>query len=348
MTDENSTQQSGTDASAKDWPSMSQSHNNKQHHEYQEEDLTTAAYPKPDEVCTSCKEKECYVVTSGNKKKKQKADFKWIDCDVCQLWFHGTCQELKPSEVNNIIRLASKGVKRYCEECTVNTQQTGTIPHMKKLCNIEKMVITLQGKVDDYRKETNEQAVCLKKSWAEIANNGQIAKDMKRTMQASTTTQALLAANLEKKDMEERKNNAIIYGLTEKKTAMEDVTELMQKDLFKSFNKPVQAIRLSRKADDKTRPLKLVFSDEKAKWDFMKRVNHSLRSENMFCKLDANKDTRDEEFQSREHIRARNKDENNQHQHRIRNLTIEKKIAASGKWEPLKPAEINQPKRTTF
>ena len=70
---------------------------------------------------------------------------------------------------------------------------------------------------------------------------------------------------------------------------MNGVAELMQKTLFKNFDRPVKAFWYSKKEEGKIRPLKL--SDEEAKWNFLKRANHDLRSDKMFCKLDVNKKT---------------------------------------------------------
>jgi len=54
----------------------------------------------------------------------------------------------------------------------------------------------------------------------------------------TTTSQALLASEIDK-DNQARKSNAILYGLIERDTAMQDVMNLMSKELFKNFNKPV-------------------------------------------------------------------------------------------------------------
>ena len=103
---------------------------------------------------------------------------------------------------------------------------------------------------------------------------------------------------------------------------MDDVAELMQKTLFKDFDKPVKPFRYSKKEEGKIRPLKL--SDEQAKWNFLKRANHNLRSDGMFCKLDVNKKTRDTEFQLREQLRGLRKEDTNSTEYRIRNLSIKK------------------------
>jgi len=85
----------------------------------------------------------------------------------------------------------------------------------------------------------------------------------------TTTGQTLLASEMDKKDNQARKSNAILYGLTERDIAMQDVMDLMSKELFKNFNKPVQAIRLGAKTESKNRPIKLRFKDERSKLEFL-------------------------------------------------------------------------------
>lgn len=297
--------------------------------------------PQSNQQCIACNNKECYVtVGSGRNQKKQKTDFKWIECDMCIRWFHSTCQDLKVAEANSIFKLAKKGVKWYCTECNQSIKDNSAeavVPQMLKLGSLQQMVEQLSTRVDEYQNQTKEQVECLKKSWAEVANNGQMAKDMKVAMQASTSTNILLTAELQKKDNEERKNNAIIYGLEENKTAMEDINELMQKTLFKNYDKPLKAFRLNQKEEGKIRPIKLFFKDEQAKWGFLKRVNASLRSDNLFCKLDVNKETRNKEYQLREQIRKMRNECSGQGEYRIRDLTIEKK-GESGNWVKMNPA----------
>ncbi|KAF6020909.1 hypothetical protein EB796_020824 [Bugula neritina] len=105
------------------------------------------------------------------KKKKQKADFKWIECDLCAFWFHSTCQDLKVSEATAIVKLASKGVKWYCSGCqkTIQGQSPSIILQMSKLSCLQQMVEKLNGKVDEYQHHTTEQFQCLKTSLAETA-----------------------------------------------------------------------------------------------------------------------------------------------------------------------------------
>ena len=257
---------------------------------------------------------------------------------MCVLWFHSTCQDLKVGEANTIVKLAKKGVRWYCSEClkVIEGHSPSLVPQMTKLGNLQQMLEGLDVKLDEYQTQTKVE--CLKKSFAEVASSGQMAKDMKIAMQASTSTNALLTAELQRKETEERKANAILYGLKEENTAMEDIAVLMQNTLFKNYDKPLKAFRLNQREEGKVRPIKLVFKDEEAKWGFLKRVNHNLRSKNMFCKLDVNKETRNKEYLLREQVRKL-RNEGSQSEFRIRDLSIEKKNL-SGNWEKLKPVTI--------
>jgi len=149
-------------------------------------------------------------------------------------------------------------------------------------------------------------------------------------VQASTSTKALPTAELQKKELE-RKNNAILYGLNEQKTAMEDITELMQNSLFKNYDKPLKAFRISQKDEGKIRPINLTFKDEQTKWSFLKRVNHHLRADKMFCKLDVNKEIRNREYQLREQMRKLKSE--NHGEYCIRDLSIEKFLGKLGENE---------------
>ena len=74
------------------------------------------------------------------------------------------------------------------------------------------MVGNFGEKIDEYQRQSGSQIECMKSSWAEVTSDGQMAKDVKLAMKTKASTNAMLAAELDKKDTEERKNNAILYG----------------------------------------------------------------------------------------------------------------------------------------
>ena len=109
------------------------------------------------------------------------------------------------------------------------------------------MITLLSSKVDTYQKQATEEVKKNERSWADIASAGKLSEDLKKTLQVTSNTQALLSKDLEKKDAESRKNNAILYGLPESRNAMEDIRELMKKEMFKHFDAPQKASRLGAK-----------------------------------------------------------------------------------------------------
>lgn len=296
--------------------------------------------PDENSICSFCNEKTCFgVMTTGTgsqkREKKQKVKFEWIACDICCRWYHGNCQGLQPEEVISITKLDDRGVKWFCADCLPSLTEQSDRASLKKLAGIEQMIASLDNKVDTYQNQTTEEVKRLEKSWAEIASPGELSQDIKKAVQLTSTTQALLSKDLDKKDTEARKNNAILYGLPENKTAMDDIQELMKNEFFQTFNVPEQAVRLGAKTESH-RPIKLRFANETAKWEFIKRANSKLREKNIFCKLDVSAQTREQEFKLRERVRAlrQNKDDS---EYRIRNGAIQQKDKTTGEWVRMKP-----------
>ena len=112
------------------------------------------------------------------------------------------------------------------------------------------------------------------------------------------------------------------YGLIEfeHSSAMDQVADLMKAEYFKLHNKPLHAHRLGRKRENGSpRPITVLFANEQDKWEFLKRANSKLRSENIFCNVDVCKETRDKEYNLREELRDLRKGDE-KCKYRIRNL----------------------------
>ena len=217
-------------------------------------------------------------------------------------WHHGTCQSIEIEQVAMPTKLNKRGVRWHCEGCVPGLPSTGTTTEgttLQKLTSIEHADNTLNDKFSKYQEESSLSVDKLKTLWADIAksNQGELAKEVKKAVAVSINTQAMISHDLENKDDESRVVNAILYGLPEsEQSVIDQEDQLIKKELFKGHNKPPQAIRLGHKNNDKARPIKLRFSDEKNKWEFLKRANSGLRDENIFCKLDRCKQSRDREL----------------------------------------------------
>jgi len=119
------------------------------------------------------------------------------------------------------------------------------------------------------------------------------------TQETNRSAQAILQKHLETNQHEAKKNNAIVYGIKEKgeMTALNQVKDLMKNYCFQHSDaqparQPKSAIRLrtSRPVDpNRPRPIKVEFTSETSKWEFIKRANASLRSLNVFVKPDESK-----------------------------------------------------------
>ena len=288
-----------------------------------------------DEKCSTCGETEC--VLQGRQNKLIKVTSKWITCDTCNLWYHGLCQELQPAEVTSITKLASKGVRWHCTECiekfnNINGDKNAQIINAKtakQIDNIESMVKSFTLNSNHLQEIERKWSDVLKQNTENINKNIHVAQQAKTLMEKSHQLQ----------EEESRKNNAIVTGILEdeNKTAIEHIQELMKLECFTKSNLPIQAIRLGRKTEntEKKRPIKVRFEDEQTKWEFVKRFNnHTLRSRNIYCKLDESQVVRNQQFQLRQEVNKL-KSENVGKEYRVRNLQIQEK-KESGEWKVMK------------
>ncbi|KAF6017984.1 hypothetical protein EB796_023703 [Bugula neritina] len=164
---------------------------------------------------------------------------------------------------------------------------------------------------------------------------------MRKTQEINRSAQAILQKHLETNQHEARKNNAIVYGIEEKEemTALNQVKDLMKNYCFQHSDaqpdrQPKSAIRLRTSGPvdpNRPRPIKVEFTSEASKWEFIKRANASLRSLNVFVKPDESKEKREEQYALRQRIRDLKHSPDTDGEYRIRSLKIQKKDPVSGK-----------------
>ena len=286
-------------------------------------------------VCGHCKEK-----TPEQSKKRTY----WIQCDSCEIWFHGICQDLQPADVNSIKKLENHGVRWFCTTCAKNKKNDATSPQQKaalyKLEGIEKAIREIQQTCSETLKSNTEQITKLKEDYAKVVETN--TSHIKMATVTNENAEKILRKQQQMNEAETRKLNAIIYGIKESDSpVLEQVNQFMKQECFKKSSPPVMAMRLGRKSQEETenkkpRPIKLVFESEASKWNFVKRVNSgSARDEGIFCKIDTSQEVRNQEWALREKIREL-KNSDDVSEYRIRNLHIEQK-QMTGEWKPLKP-----------
>lgn len=302
--------------------------------------------------CGTCKKSECSVQIAN------KTSQKWISCDQCSIWYHGMCQGLQPVDVNAVIKLETLGVRWYCDQCRPNiAPATNSISGVEnssmisKLNNLEQTMQKFTQTYADAARANTERIQKLEQSCETTLK--ETSQNIKKAVQVNQSAEKMMAKNNAQNEIEARKNNAILYGIEEKEntTAIQQIQELMRLKLYLHCSIPLQAIRIGRRTEDKTRPILLKFSDESTKWEFLKRTNaKDTRTPGVFCKLDTSKEVRDKEFQLRAQIRQLKGDEENANtQYRIRTkesmIRIEQRLP-EGEWCLLNPA-ANQTEETT-
>lgn len=290
-----------------------------------------------EEKCATCEESEC----TEQGRCRSKVATKWISCDTCSKWYHGTCQGLQPADVTSISKLADKGVSWKCVDCRTNGSKSTSEGRQaqqldpkanQQIDNIEKMVKEIV--------EQSSKMSEIEKKWTDVLMQNQDSIDKNKKVAAEA--KSLMEKSHQVREEESRKNNAIVTGLTEidGKTAMDQINDLMKMECFTRSNTPIQAFRLGKKIEsgEQKRPIKVRFEDEQTKWEFIKRFNNqTLREKGFYCKLDESKVVRNQQFQLRQEVK-RLRSESTSTQYRVRNMEIQEK-ERSGEWRVKKQVQ---------
>lgn len=306
--------------------------------------------------CGKCQEIEC-TMTIGSQGRKKVCSTKWIRCDGCLAWYHGMCAELQISDINSIKKLEKHGVRWYCEACVkeppssddgnvtvgMSTQHKATI---LKLDGIENAIKGMQKTYSDALKSNAELVSKLKEDYESVVVAS--VKQIKKATETNENTEKIIRRQQQIQETEQRKLNAILYGIKETEyPILDQVNQFMKQECFKHSNQPVMAIRLGRKQTDQNspgsrpRPIKITFESEPHKWDFVKRINSgNMRRDGIFCKIDVSQEVRNQEWALREKVRELRKSEDGV-DYRIRNAHIEQR-EPSGEWKALKPERNSQ------
>lgn len=293
--------------------------------------------------CKTCGEEECFVKNA--KGSSQKVTTKLIACDLCKEWHHGMCQGLSTNELTSLSKMDGKGVKWFCSTCIteINTAIAGgnDLAGLKSLAenstanqrlkNIEDMMTQMTTTVTSSHTAVSERIDQLEKSYAAAVKSN--TEGVQRSIEINSSAKHLLAKNIEQNQAETRKYNAILYGIKADadKGALEQITDMLKTECFTHTKKPVKAVRLQSTAEPK--PIKVEFSDENMKWEFLKRVNATQRENNIFCKLDESKEVRERQYELRQLIKQKKQSDTGSNiEYRIRNLKIQCKDG-SGEWK---------------
>lgn len=229
---------------------------------------------------------------------KQKA----LLCDFCEKWSHLECDDRMTVKMySEMHRSPSDAILYICKICrdSFNTSRSKTanciglgLQHEDTLLEIKTMVANIEKRVN-YQEESlasldNKIIGAQANSYAEVVKSTKQINDIAKRVEKSVNIQEGL----------NRKVNVILFQLKEDDSkSLESVLgELLDDMSLQSKVKSSQ--RLGRKVETsgepRPRPVKVSFSNEEDKWNFLKRLNH-LKPKGVFGKLDLTQEERDRE-----------------------------------------------------
>lgn len=224
--------------------------------------------------------------------KKDKA----LQCELCELWYHTSCENLDDDTYDLIMKDSKKEVPLihwYCsKQCNkVASKYLGGVLHLER--EVQKL---------------SEEVAHIDKSLAAL-NEGKLPEKLARAVKdisqqcAQTSTDALeqkmmgidIITEREKEKLAEieervkRKNNLMVFGLPENKEKNRDgrmdEDKLLIRELLEEINidqNPVEHRRIGKFQqgdNNKSRPVRITFSSEAVRDDALKAY-HRTRKEN--------------------------------------------------------------------
>ena len=210
---------------------------------------------KADYPCIACK---------AHVKKNDKA----VQCSLCQLWVHVTCEGMA-DECFKVLANASKNGGMYwaCRSCTAYAAKFNN-----SIQEINRRLSKLESKVEEGAnevKEVQEEVSAMKESIDKLNQNSSLA--------ASNSSEAVFS---ELRERENRKQNLVIHNLEEsgsrnKEDRIRDDKKLLhdvlrQMDVKANVDKEIKFItRIGRKPDEGSRPLLIGFKDQRLRDDVL-------------------------------------------------------------------------------
>jgi uncharacterized phage infection (PIP) family protein YhgE len=154
--------------------------------------------------------------------------------------------------------------------------------------------------------------------------NKELQENLQALKETSNNASKVLVDQTNFLDQEKRKNCAILHKVPESDngTLAEKLVQIC-KDLAFPPDQILQSFRLGKRMDNKNRPIKVTFSDETKKWDFLKRANAN-KINGAFVTLDLTQEERERDFQARKRVREL-RTTNQEAVYRIKNAQVLKR-----------------------
>ena len=218
-----------------------------------------------------------------------------VECEVCNFWFHCTCQNVS-DKLYQIIHDEADTIHWYCRTCNASagnmlkimtqlqSQQAGLQADISDLKN---GLLRHEGECKDVQQSLNKKMDELKNEFTQSGNVMRSSKVLEELEKVEKSVESRLE---DIEERERRKSNLIIYGLPES----DEVNPLQRKDddtqkarsaISQSFGEESLSIlatyRLGRKSEGKTRPLKVVLKSADVRDEILRRYRAAVSAESL-------------------------------------------------------------------
>ena len=252
-----------------------------------------------------------------------------LECYLCHGTTHAACLSdwsdyTKNADINKLF--ARTGLKWYCGKCepTLNDYISGS-------------EIRTSLKSLNTRMQEMSQLVCeniqISKTHTTIASpDNTVVSEIKAAVER---IDASVQSKKQHEEKEERACNAVLHGLAENNTTLNDLTEICDALHFHRSG-IVKFVRRGRRnmslpSTENVHPVKLSFNSEVNRKDFMHRYSNWQYRENKFCTPDLTPEERDWEFKLRK-LRDNLKEKFTNRQFQVRNGAIYARTTKHDNW----------------
>ena len=189
-----------------------------------------------------------------------------IQCETCKRWCHPPCVGLS----TEIIQAMEDSQPFYCPLCILKKFTTGPASVASTSSGEEDVIAKIVAEFDQLRQDVND----LKCSVQNLATKLESIHQSSSQPSPPVASEALRSQQriLESHERALRKNNAVIIGVQEDDaSSTEEIVLKMFSDKLGERELPIQARRLGRKGDQRSRPILVSFPDTRSKVSIMKK-----------------------------------------------------------------------------
>lgn len=237
---------------------------------------------------------ECNAQCSFRDPPKNPGDVFGFPCDWCKVVRCKRCSNIGSSEVR-AISASSRTIPYICKECA---------PKLSRIFEIEARVASLENEIRVVQEETKNFATFVEtmKTLCEEVKSIKVSfqssfNELKSEISSVTSSVAMKMSGssmdgpdidsviAEMNDRAERARNIIVHNIEESSSdlireridddrrKLKELMSLVNKE--SSMESVVKVVRLGRRSDNKSRPLKVIFSDSGAAMAVLRAANSS-------------------------------------------------------------------------